>query len=206
VRAGLIEFVVALDLPAHPVQVRYLERADCRKKVRQIETICAVWRWDSDHAAPHEVGEGWTLLILREAFKGAATFSDFQGKLPITPTTLTRRLETLTLRGYFVRNTYQMNPPRDRYDLTEKALGLLPILLALGSWGNRWLAPEGELLTIVDPRTSEPMDVAVVDRKTARPLEPGKVGLIAGAGATKRMRERLTKPLVLGSKRHAKRV
>ncbi|APR81269.1 Transcriptional regulator, HxlR family protein [Minicystis rosea] len=150
--------------------------------------------------AVDEVGDAWTLVILREAFKGAATFGDFEARLPITPTTLTRRLEALTSRGFFTRATYQTNPPRERYELTEKALDLLPILLALGTWGNRWLAPEGELLTIVDPASGDAMDVAVVDRKTSRPLRPGEVALKAGPGAKKRMRELLATPLVLGAR------
>ncbi len=148
--------------------------------------------------AVDEVGDAWTLLILREAYKGAATFSEFEAGLPITPTTLTRRLDVLEARGFFERSTYQTNPPRSRYELTDKALDLLPILLALGAWGNRWLAPEGDLLTLVDPASGDPMDVAVVDRKTTRPLRPGEVALVAGPGAKKRMRERLTTPLVLG--------
>jgi DNA-binding HxlR family transcriptional regulator len=150
--------------------------------------------------AVDEVGEAWTLLILREAFKGASTFSDFEARLPITATTLTRRLEALTSRGLFELAAYQTNPPRHRYELTDKALELLPILLALGSWGNRWLAPEGELLTVVDPSSGEAMDIAVVDRKTARPLQPGAVALAAGPGAKKRMRELLATPLVLGGR------
>ncbi|MFT3775990.1 MAG: helix-turn-helix domain-containing protein [Minicystis sp.] len=150
--------------------------------------------------AVEEVGDAWTLLILREAYKGASTFSDFEARLPITPTTLTRRLEALTSHGFFERTAYQTTPPRDRYALTEKALDLLPVLLALGTWGNRWLAPEGDLLTVVDPTSGDAMDVTVVDGKTSRPLRPGAVALAAGPGATKRLRERLAAPLVLGAR------
>lgn len=35
-----------------------------------------------------EIGEGWTLLVLREAFKGASTFGDFEARLLIAPTPL----------------------------------------------------------------------------------------------------------------------
>jgi DNA-binding HxlR family transcriptional regulator len=148
--------------------------------------------------AVDEVGEGWTLLVLREAFKGAATFSDFQARLPIAPTTLSRRLEVLSERGFFERSSYQEMPRRERYALTEKALELLPILLALGSWGNRWLAPEGELLNVVDLKSGARLDIAIVDRKTSRPLRPGQIGLTAGPGARHAMRQALKKPLVLG--------
>lgn len=148
--------------------------------------------------AVDEVGEGWTLLVLREAYKGAETFSDFQNRLPITPTTLTRRLETLTSRGFFVRNTYQAHPPRDRYELTQKALELVPVMVALGVWGNRWLAPEGDLITVVDAESGKPIDVDVVDRGTSRPVRAGRVALAPGPGARKPTRERLTPPVRFG--------
>jgi DNA-binding HxlR family transcriptional regulator len=151
--------------------------------------------------AVDEVGDGWTLLLLRDAYKGAATFSEFQQCLPIAPTTLTRKLDALTLHGFFQKTSYQTNPPRERYELTPKALELLPVLLALGAWGNRWLAPEGELLTIVDAASGKAMDVAVVDRKTGQPLRAGRVALKPGPGSTKGLRERLKSLLVLGSNR-----
>jgi DNA-binding HxlR family transcriptional regulator len=154
--------------------------------------------------AADEVGDGWTLLLLREAYKGAATFSEFQERLPIAPTTLTRKLEALTARRFFEKKTYQSNPVRERYELTPKAGDLLPVLVALGAWGNRWLAPEGELLSIVDAANGKPMDVTIIDRKTSQPLRPGHVALKAGPGATKRLRERLKSPLVLGGNHHTR--
>ncbi|MFT3695894.1 MAG: helix-turn-helix domain-containing protein [Kofleriaceae bacterium] len=152
--------------------------------------------------AADEIADGWTLLLLREAFKGAALFSEFQERLPITPTTLTRKLDALTSRGFFEKKEYSQSPVRERYELTPKATDLMPVLLALGAWGNRWLAPEGELLSIVDPATKRPMDVMVVDAKTSLPLRAGRVALLPGKGATKRVRERLTSPLVLGTNHH----
>ena len=151
--------------------------------------------------AVDEVGDGWTLLILREAYKGAATFSAFQEGLPIAPATLTRKLEALRLRGFFTMTAYQTNPLRERYELTAKALELLPVLLALGTWGNRWLAPEGEILTVVDAASGSPLDLAVVDRKTAQPVLAGRVALKPGAGATKGLRDKLKEPLILGAGR-----
>jgi DNA-binding HxlR family transcriptional regulator len=155
--------------------------------------------------ATEEVGEGWTLLVLREAFKGALTFSDFESCLPIAPTTLTRRLDALCTRGLLERETYQTNPPRDQYLPTAKALDLLPILIALGEWGNRWLAPEGKLLTVIDAESGYVMDVAVVDRRTSRPLQAGNVAIKAGPGASQRTRDALKTPMVLGARTSAGR-
>ena len=146
------------------------------------------------------IGEGWTLLLLREAFKGARTFSQFQSALPIAPTTLTRRLETMCERGLFERVIYRENPPRDDYVPTERALELLPIFMALGAWGNRWLAPKGDIFTIVDAETERPMDVAVVDRKTSKPVRAGKVALRAGPGASAATKKATRSALVLGTR------
>jgi len=84
--------------------------------------------------------------------------------------------------------------------LTAKALDLLPVLIALGVWGNRWLAPEGELLTVVDAQSGDAMDVAVVDRRTSRPLRAGEVAITAGPGARRVIRDALKTPMVLGAR------
>jgi DNA-binding HxlR family transcriptional regulator len=148
--------------------------------------------------AADEVGEGWVLLILREVFKGARTFKELELRLPIQPTTLARRLDTLCARGLLERRPYQDNPPRDFYVPTPKALDLLPVLIALGEWGNRWLAPEGRLLQPIDARTGRAMDVSVIDRHSGQPVKAGGVALKAGPGASRSTRAALKAPLVLG--------
>src|SRR5438045_578321 len=83
-----------------------------------------------------EIGEWWSLLILREAFKGVRCFADFETGLGIAPSTLTRRLKRLCKHGLLRRRRYQSHPPRDEYELTDKGWDLLPAVLALGAWGN----------------------------------------------------------------------
>ncbi len=148
--------------------------------------------------AADELGDGWTLLILREAYKGARTFGDFADTLPIAPTTLTRKLATLVDRGFFTTRVYQEHPRRERYEPTPKADDLLPVVVALGAWGNRWLAPDGDLLSLIDPVTRKPIEVAVVDRASGRPVRPGAIALEPGPGASKQLRRRVRAPIVLG--------
>ncbi len=150
--------------------------------------------------AVDEVGEGWMLLILREAFKGARTYGDFESRLPVAPNTLARRLEALCSRSLLKRHGYQKKPPRDEYLPTAKALDLLPVLIALGEWGNRWLAPEGRLIEPVDTKTGRPMKVAVVDRRTGKPLAAGRIALRAGPGAKRATRAALSRPLLLAGR------
>ncbi|WP_394830256.1 helix-turn-helix transcriptional regulator [Pendulispora rubella] len=147
--------------------------------------------------AVDEIGEGWCLLVLREAFKGARCFAEFEERLGIPPSTLTRRLGGLCDRGILQRRSYQSRPPRDEYELTEKGAELLPVLLLLGEWGNRWLAPDGALIVPVEPRTGARLEPVLVDRATSKPIRAGTVGLRAGPGASKQLRTSLRAPLRL---------
>jgi DNA-binding HxlR family transcriptional regulator len=45
------------------------------------------------------VGEWWSILILRDAFRGLTRFDQFQKSLDIAPNMLTRRLNALVERG-----------------------------------------------------------------------------------------------------------
>ncbi|WP_394840932.1 helix-turn-helix transcriptional regulator [Pendulispora brunnea] len=149
--------------------------------------------------AVDEIGEGWCLLVLREAFKGARCFAEFEERLGIPPSTLTRRLAGLCECGILQRRSYQSRPPRDEYELTEKGAELLPVLLLLGEWGNRWLAPGGALIVPVEPKTGARIEPVLVDRATSKPIRAGAVGLGAGPGASKQLRTSLRAPVRLAS-------
>ena len=123
-----------------------------------------------------EVGDGWSLMILRDALLGAKRFQEFETGLGAPPTTLTRRLHTLTERGFFVRRGYEEHPPREEYQLTEKGLDFLPVLLSLAAWGGRWLSPGGAPLELVDAVSGSAVEPALVDARTGRKLVAGHVG------------------------------
>lgn len=134
------------------------------------------------------VGDAWTLLILRDALLGAARFQDFQDGLGMPPTTLARRLNQLTEQGLLTRRQYEQKPPRERYELTEKGAELAPVLLALSTWGNRWLAPDGPILECFDPQTGATVEPIVVDKHSAMRLCAGSVKLRAGRGASRELK------------------
>ena len=135
-----------------------------------------------------QVGDGWTLMILRNALLGAKRFQDFEASLSAPPTTLTRRLQLLTEHGFFVRREYEAHPKREEYELTQKGLDFLPVLLALASWGGRWLSPEGAPLEFVDPSTGAAIEPSLVDARTGKCLVAGKVGVRPGPGASTELR------------------
>jgi DNA-binding HxlR family transcriptional regulator len=146
-----------------------------------------------------QIGDPWVLLILRSALMDVRCFQDFQRRLRIPASTLTRRLDLLCEQGMLARESYRENPPRDEYVLTEKGLDLLPIVLALGVWGNKWLSPKGALMRLVDPRTGRAIDPVWVDSRSKRRLGPGRVALGAGPGASRKLRSLLAEPRLLGS-------
>jgi DNA-binding HxlR family transcriptional regulator len=145
-----------------------------------------------------ETGDWWSMLILRSAFIGTRRFQDFQARLEIAPNTLTRRLETLIEHGLLRRRIYSERPPREEYELTDKGLDFLPVLLALTAWGNRWLAPEGTAIECADPETGRPFDPIVVDRETGRELRAGTVALRPGPAAKPGLQRALERGVLLG--------
>jgi len=146
-----------------------------------------------------QIGDGWTLLVLRNALLGARRFQDFEQTLGIPPNTLSRRLDGLVEHGLLVRRAYEDHPPRDEYELTAKGLDLAPVLLALSAWGNRWLAPHGALIVCADRATGRRIEPVVVDRRTGRELVAGRVALRAGPGASPALRKSLQRSAPFGA-------
>ena len=84
------------------------------------------------------VGDRWSLLILRDAFYGVRRFDDFQADLGVARNILTDRLKKLVERRVLERRRYEERPPRYEYKLTEKGRDLLPVVLSMMRWGDRW--------------------------------------------------------------------
>ena len=98
------------------------------------------------------VGEPWTLLILRDAFRGLSRFEQWQDSLGLARNVLAARLKSLVHHGVLEARVYCERPRRQEYLLTEKGYDLHPILLYLMTWGERHVyagqEPESELIHI----------------------------------------------------------
>jgi DNA-binding HxlR family transcriptional regulator len=109
------------------------------------------------------IGDRWTLLILRDAFKGVRRFDDIQRDLGIARNILTDRLQKLVDHGVLSRTPYQAHPPRYEYRLTPKGRDLSPALVALMHWGDKWLAEDGRPpLVLTHKRCGEPVDQSFI--------------------------------------------
>jgi DNA-binding HxlR family transcriptional regulator len=89
------------------------------------------------------IGDWWTPLILRDLYLGVTRFDDLVLDLGISRNLLASRLRALVANGLVERRRYQEHPPRFDHVLSEAGRELVPVLLALTAWGDRWAAPRG---------------------------------------------------------------
>ncbi|MER7667146.1 helix-turn-helix domain-containing protein [Kitasatospora sp. NPDC096128] len=109
------------------------------------------------------VGDGWTLLIVRDAFDGLRRFGQFQKNLGLAKNILSARLTKLVASGVFELAPAADGSPYQEYLLTEKGRALFPVITALRQWGDQWFFAEGE------PRAR------LVDRASGAPVAPVEV-------------------------------
>jgi DNA-binding HxlR family transcriptional regulator len=120
------------------------------------------------------VGEWWTILILRDAFRGLRRFDEFQASLGIARNLLSRRLKRLVDAGILDKRPYSTRPLRHEYRLTGKGRALHPVLMLLMAWGNRW-APHPTSAVALSRDTLQPLEPLLVDRATGAPITPHSV-------------------------------
>ncbi len=94
------------------------------------------------------VGDRWTLLILRDIFRGFRRFGELCDELGIARNLLADRLSRLVEADILHKVPYQQRPLRHEYRLTPKGADLSPALVALMGWGDRW-ASGGEPPTLL---------------------------------------------------------
>ena len=82
------------------------------------------------------VGDPWTLLILRDAFRGVRRFEQWQERLGVARNVLAARLKSLVGHGVLETRLYSERPPRSEYVLTAKGRALSPVLLTMAEWGD----------------------------------------------------------------------
>jgi DNA-binding HxlR family transcriptional regulator len=120
------------------------------------------------------VGEWWSILILRDAFRGLTRFDAFSESLGIAPNMLTRRLNALVEAGLLERRRYNERPPRDEYVLTERGRDFRPVMLAMLAFGNKHFPPDDRTVRIVNAATGQPVDPQLVDPATGKRVDgPG---------------------------------
>jgi DNA-binding HxlR family transcriptional regulator/peroxiredoxin len=101
------------------------------------------------------VGDWWTLLVIRDLAGGVNRFSGLVAELGVSRKVLAERLADLVAHGVVERRRYSEHPPRDEYHLTERGKALLPVLIALQDWGDRFIFGDGSISATAAPSSPE---------------------------------------------------
>jgi DNA-binding HxlR family transcriptional regulator len=108
-------------------------------------------------AALDTIGERWSFLILRGAFNGLKHFEEFQSTLGIARNILSNRLVRMVEHGILERQPDAADRRKVSYRLTDKGKDLLPVLLSLRQWGERWIFEGPSNPVLVDRLSRQPI-------------------------------------------------
>ncbi len=114
------------------------------------------------------MGERWSFMILRASFNGLKHFEEFLSELGIARNILSNRLAKLVEHGILKREPCADDRRKIEYRLTEKGFDLLPAMIALRQWGQKY---GGEFVT---------EDPVLVDEQDRLPIGP--VSILAHDG------------------------
>ena len=105
------------------------------------------------------VGTRSALVILREAFYGATRYEEFVERTGLSEPAVAARLRELSDDGLLEKVPYREPGQRARsgYRLTEKGGELLPVLVAMMRWGDRWLFPDGARVDLTHTGCGSPV-------------------------------------------------
>lgn len=125
--------------------------------------------------ATEVIGDAWSLVILRDVMFGdLRTYRDLQTNSleGIATNILASRLKKLVADGLLTMASDPRHKQRSIYSLTEKAIALLPAMIALGAWGRKFLPvePEYAIRNLVLEDGGQEMQEAFMDELRVRHL------------------------------------
>lgn len=127
--------------------------AKLREPLAEIAACCSLPQ------ALETMGERWSFMILRASFNGLHHFEEFLEELGIARNILSNRLTRLVESGILKRAPCVDDRRKIEYRLTDKGLDLLPTMIALRQWGEKW-------------ESGVPSNPVLVDERDRRPIQP----------------------------------
>ncbi|MYS22333.1 transcriptional regulator, HxlR family [Streptomyces sp. DvalAA-14] len=123
-----------------------------------------------------EIGDWWSLLIVRDALAGMTRFGEFQRSLGCAKNILSVRLAKLVEHGVLATAPASDGSAYRGYRLTEKGMALRVPLVALRQWGeDNLFGADEEWLGLVDKRDGLPVARLDMRAQDGRLLEPDDV-------------------------------
>jgi DNA-binding HxlR family transcriptional regulator len=105
------------------------------------------------------MGDRWCFMILRAALNGVHHFEDFLSATGIARNILSNRLLRLVESGILQRQQMEDDRRKVLYRLTDKGMDLLPAMLALRQWGEKY-------------GLGVPSNPVLVDKRDCLPIQP----------------------------------
>jgi DNA-binding HxlR family transcriptional regulator len=134
--------------------------------------------------ALEQVGDWWTLLIVRDAFFGSTRFAEFEQGLGIAKNILSDRLQKLVQHEILSKEPLEGAGSRHEYKLTRKGRDLWLVLTALRLWSDKWVFGKGnEPIVAREGDTGRVLSALLAVDDQGQPLDPGSLRWAAGPGA-----------------------
>jgi DNA-binding HxlR family transcriptional regulator len=150
--------------------------------VQHDERLCSI------AASLQLIGDRWSLLILRDAFRGVRRFDELAADLGIARNLLADRLQKLVDHGILVKHPYQQRPVRYEYRLTAKGIDLSPALVALMRWGDKHVIEQSPPVVLVHDRCGTPLEQSLTCPQCAEAVTPRAIKSRPGPGARRASR------------------
>lgn len=129
------------------------------------------------------MGDWWTPLIVRDLFLNVSRFDELVEDLGISRNLLTRRLKALIANGIVEKRAYRRRPVRYEYFLSAAGLDLVPVILALTAWGDRWAQPkEGSPILFIHRDCGHQFEPKVMCSECGEAIVADAVAARAGPG------------------------
>lgn len=150
------------------------------KRISHEATNCPVAR------SLDAIGDWWSLLIVRDAFRGKRRFGEFQKSTGVAKNILTTRLRSLVEFGILEMVPASDGSAYQEYTLTEKGLDLFPVVAALWQWGEKHFFEDNEAHpSLGDRATQAPIRKVEVLSADGRKLRPADTILLPPSGLTR---------------------
>jgi DNA-binding HxlR family transcriptional regulator len=144
---------------------------DLREPLKEL-TVCGLPQ------ALEVMGERWSFMILRASFNGLHHFEEFLNELGIARNILSNRLGKLVEHGILNREPCAEDKRRIEYRLTEKGFDLLPSMLSLRQWGQKYGVEIEENPVLVDEHDRLPIGPVSILAHDGRILGPEDLRLV----------------------------
>jgi len=135
------------------------------------------------------LGDWWSLLIIRDAFRGIRRFSEFQKSIGLAKNILTVRLRALVDHGILKTAPASDGSAYQEYVLTPRGRGVFPVLVALRQWSEEFSGEaDGFATVLVDRSKGRPVRKLELRSQDGRLLDVGETEMRPNPKAKRRRR------------------